>query len=289
MGNVQPVSLGQADASGFYTGRVYLESPEKYLTDQGIGRLIRAGWELAFHGIDHTPQTSIIAQVDGPGKLARSYMTGKREIERLLRKFPSAHGQVQVRTNTLPLNGWDQNVRQVAVDYFDWTEIRWAGSLQHVPVIYGPGQDPHGSFRSIDFNRATFGGLKDLDTLVRLLLTDGGGWLIFQVHDVVDNLSDSPDPPTAMLTGEYLYLVERLKASGAQFVTFSEGARMIQRPHTGNRLRNTRFGLHSFLRPDEALVLDWFPSVQPADGAALKFFADGTVSLESPDSPAWLA
>ena len=59
-------------------GSVYVE--RTLATDDEIRSLVAAGWELAFHGVDHTPQTRLVDQVDGPDKLARAYQAGIEEI-----------------------------------------------------------------------------------------------------------------------------------------------------------------------------------------------------------------
>jgi hypothetical protein len=194
-----------------------------------------------------------------------------------------------VRTNTLVSNGWSPEVREVAQEWFDWSEIRWSGSHQHVPVVYSPWQDHHGSFNSIDFQRSTYDGLQDLDELVRLGRSASGGWLIIQVHDVVVNLEDSPDPPRAMLAEEYAYLIEQLHLAGARFVTFSEGAMAVARDNPGNRLRNTLFARHAFHSRDHLLLpMDWLVYASPEESTGVQLSPDGTAIFQSHQVPGLL-
>ena len=220
-------------------------------------------------------------QVDGPAKLLRAYETGVREIRRILND-PS----YPVRTNTLASNGWSPEVREVAREWFDWTEIRWAGSHHHVPVMYSPWQDPHGSFNSIDFQRSTYDGLQDLDELVRFGRTDSSGWLIIQIHDVVEQLEDSPDPPRAMLVEEYAYLIQQLHQAGARFVTLSEGAEAVALDNPGNRVRNTLFARNAFHSRDDLLApMDWLVAATPEESASVEFLSNGEVVFRSPQVP----
>jgi peptidoglycan/xylan/chitin deacetylase (PgdA/CDA1 family) len=283
-GNVQPISMGPAGADGLFTGRIYASNPDGHLTDAEIRALAQAGWELAFHGADHTPQSAIVEQVDGEGKLGRAYEAGIGEIRRILDDpgYP-------VRTNTLASNGWSPEVRVVAASFFDWTEVRWSGWPGHVPVMYSPYQDLHGGFNSIDFQRSAYDGLADLDELVRFARSDSSGWLIIQLHDVVARLEDSPDPPRAMLVEEFAYLVQRLEEAGARFVTFSEGAEAVARDNPGNRLRNTRFARNPFLSRTDQLPMDWGLSVEPPGDGSIDYDANGRLSFSSPDRPARFA
>ena len=70
LGNPQAISLGDADENGFYTGRHQIQVPGGFMSDAEVRTLASAGWELAFHGADHSPQTTIVAQVDVAHRLS---------------------------------------------------------------------------------------------------------------------------------------------------------------------------------------------------------------------------
>lgn len=284
LGNVEPISVGPADTDGLFRGRLFDQSPGAHLDEAQIRTLVAAGWELAFHGADHTAQSIIVAQTEGPEKLARAYAAGIADIRRLLGD-PAA----RISTNTLASNGWNPAVRTVASASFDWTEVRWSGAPNHVPVMYWRGNDAHGTFNSIDFQRASYDGVADLDALVPFALTEPGGWLILQLHDVVRDPADSIDPQRAMTVDEYARLIQGLQAAGIRFVTFAEGAELIRRANSGNVLRNTRFGVHTFRPSNTGLPLDWYPWASPTPGAATTFDANGRVSFHSPAEPAWFS
>jgi len=274
MGNIQPLSLGEPDEEGLWAGRLYREQPDHFMTEEELRNLVAAGWELAFHGADHTPQTALVEQVDGPAKLARAYAATKAEIRRILQDptYP-------IRTNTLASNAWSAAVRQVAAVSFDWSEVAWNGSNQHVPVVFSSSLDPHGDLNSVTFQRDTFEELPDIQDLVSLARTGGGGWLIIQVHDVVERLEDSPDPPRAMLVDEYRLMVESLAAAGVRFVTFSEGAEMIQHDADGNLIRNSLFARNPFKILPDFVRLDWTSSTWGDENTSLEFQNDGTLRL----------
>ena len=278
MGNVQPLSLGAGDPDGLWTGRKYLEQPEKFMTEEELRLLATAGWELTFHGADHTPQSALVEQVDGPAKLARAYAATTAEIRRILQDPP-----YPIRTNTLASNGWSEAVREVAVEYFDWSEVAWGGSHQHVPVVFAPELDLHGDLNSVDFQRGAYDGPPDIQELVRLARTGGGGWLIIQLHDVVEQLEDSADPPRAMLVDEYRLMVESLAAAGVRFVTFAEGAERIQRDAPGNIFRNNFFGRHPFKERPDLVRMDW-TSAAGAEGATVDFQGDGSLRFTSQET-----
>jgi peptidoglycan/xylan/chitin deacetylase (PgdA/CDA1 family) len=278
LGNVQPLSLGEAGPDGLYTGRKVLETPGGFMDEDQIRMLADAGWELAFHGADHTPQSAIVEQVDGPGKMARAYAAGAAEIRRIL-DDPS----YPVATNTLASNGWSPQARAVAEQHFAQTEVAWRSSFTHVPVAFNPAPDRHGEFNSIDFQRAHWDGQADLDEIDRLAAARGGGWLIIQLHDVVGRLEDSPNPEQAMLTGEFRALVSTLTTAGAHFVTFSGGAAQVAVESEGNRLRNTAFGNHPFKSRPSTSRLDWL--ADPGDSGSIAFGADGFIEMAAPDGP----
>jgi hypothetical protein len=126
--------------------------------------------------------------------------------------------------------------------------------------------------------------------LVRFGRSDSSGWLILQIHDVVERLEDSPDPPRAMLVEEYAYLIQQLEQAGARFVTFSEGADAVVRDNPGNRLRNTRFARNAFrARGDLLAPMDWLFAATPEDSAEVAFLPDGKVIFESLPTPGRLA
>jgi peptidoglycan/xylan/chitin deacetylase (PgdA/CDA1 family) len=280
-GNLEPISIGAPDSEGLYPGRKYLEHRERQMTDDEIRGLLAAGWELAFHGMDHTPQSGIASQKDGINKLLRAYQTGVAEIRRL-----SGNPTYRVRTNTLASNSWSDSVRSLALWFFDWTEIRWRGAPGHIPVNYGLDIDPHGTFQSVDFQRASFDGDADIDALARFADNEARGWLIIQLHDVVERLEDSPHPPTAMLVGEYERLVTCLAERGVEFVTFSEGAERIREQNRLNQLRNTGFGVHPFLNRTGVLPMDWRVSGGSGTASSVSFEEDGVLVLESLAQPA---
>jgi hypothetical protein len=99
---------------------------------------------------------------------------------------------------------------------------------------------------------------------------------------VVDDLALSPDPPRAMLTSEYAYLIQGLAVAGARFVTFSEAAAEVARDNPGNRLRNTSFAMHGFVVRPPDIPIDWFPIAAPAVGGTIRFPAAGQVRMASP-------
>jgi peptidoglycan/xylan/chitin deacetylase (PgdA/CDA1 family) len=270
--------IGSPTVPGAYTPGNY----SCFGTNQQIRDLHHAGWEITTHGMDHTPQSTIFVSAGGPGKMARAYEKNKQLLGDILGVYPS-----HFRTNTLPVNGTNEGVQSMAAQYFDQTEIlHTSATSTPVPIEYSPRLNPHGNLHSVAYAASYVIAEDDNNDLIKMAQSNGGAWVVYQIHEISQDCANTADPATCMPIAIFKDLVEKLEANDIDVVTFAEGAarsRLYHQTRTGSQ--NTRFAYNNFKSSPTGFPENW---IEGGSGMSYTPTVEGWLDITGTSSASYI-